>query len=118
VAATDLIGEQLAEFEGPLPHGFMADDDATRGQQLNRAEDSHQPTRRREQQMKQFKSAGQAQLFLSAHDQINNSSTSAAITSSTELPRPKHFRSGRNLSHGLVMNSHAHCHRLHPANLT
>ena len=38
----------------------------------NRAENSHQPTRRRERQMKQFKSPGQAQRFLSAHDQINN----------------------------------------------
>ena len=38
----------------------------------NRAENSHQPTRRRERQMTRFKSAGQAQRFLSAHDQINN----------------------------------------------
>ena len=38
----------------------------------NRAENSHQPTRRRERQMKRFKSAGQAQWFLAAHDQINN----------------------------------------------
>src|SRR3954465_14939424 len=38
----------------------------------NRAENSHQPTRRRERQMKRFKSAGQVQCFLSAHDQINN----------------------------------------------
>src|SRR3954467_10256480 len=38
----------------------------------NRAGNSHQPTRRRERQMKRFKSAGQAQRFLSAHDQINN----------------------------------------------
>src|SRR5215208_6445176 len=38
----------------------------------NRAENSHQPTRRRERQMKGFPSAGQAQRFLSAHDQINN----------------------------------------------
>src|SRR3954462_8578524 len=38
----------------------------------NRAENSHHPTRRRERQMKRFKSAGQAQRFLSAHDQINN----------------------------------------------
>src|SRR5688500_1522419 len=38
----------------------------------NRAENSHQPTRRRERQMKRFKSAGQAQQFLSAHDPINN----------------------------------------------
>ena len=38
----------------------------------NRAENSHQPTRRRERQMKRFKSPGQAQRFLSAHGQINN----------------------------------------------
>jgi len=38
----------------------------------NRAENSHQPTRRRERQMKRFKSAGQAQRFLSAHGRINN----------------------------------------------
>jgi putative transposase len=38
----------------------------------NRAENSHQPTRRRERQMKGFKSPGQAQRFLSAHDGINN----------------------------------------------
>ena len=38
----------------------------------NRAENSHQPTRRRERQMKRFKSAGQARRFLSAHDQLNN----------------------------------------------
>ena len=38
----------------------------------NRSEDSHQLTRRRERQMQRFKSAGQAQRFLSAHDGINN----------------------------------------------
>jgi putative transposase len=38
----------------------------------NRAENSHQPTRRRERQMKRFKSARHPQRFLSAHDQINN----------------------------------------------
>ena len=38
----------------------------------NRSEISHQPTRQRERQMKRFKSAGQAQRFLSAHDGINN----------------------------------------------
>src|SRR5215216_2297307 len=32
----------------------------------NQAENSHQPTRRRERQMKRFKSPGQAQRFLSA----------------------------------------------------
>ena len=38
----------------------------------NRAENLHQPTRKRERQVKRFKSAGQAQRFLSAHDGINN----------------------------------------------
>src|SRR3954453_21921045 len=38
----------------------------------NRAENSHQPTRQRERQMKRFKSAGQTQRFLSAHDGISN----------------------------------------------
>jgi putative transposase len=38
----------------------------------NRAENSHQPTRRRERQMKRFKSPGHAQRLLSAHDQISN----------------------------------------------
>jgi putative transposase len=38
----------------------------------NRAENSHQPTRRRERIMRRFKSAGQAQRFLSVHDQVAN----------------------------------------------
>ncbi|MHA7066222.1 IS6 family transposase [Azospirillum argentinense] len=38
----------------------------------NRAENSHQPTRRRERQMKRFKSARQVQRFLSIHDPIAN----------------------------------------------
>src|SRR5919108_109491 len=38
----------------------------------NRAENSHQPTRRRERQMKRFKSPRQAQRFLSVHAPINN----------------------------------------------
>jgi len=38
----------------------------------NRAENSHQPTRRRERIMKRFKSSRQVQRFLSTHDQIAN----------------------------------------------
>ena len=38
----------------------------------NRAENSHQPTRRRERVMKRFKSPRHAQKFLSVHDQIAN----------------------------------------------
>jgi len=38
----------------------------------NRAEVSHQPTRRRERQMQRFKSARHAQRFLSTHGRIHN----------------------------------------------
>ena len=38
----------------------------------NRAEVSHQPTRQRERQMRRFKSARQAQLFLSVHGVVLN----------------------------------------------
>jgi putative transposase len=38
----------------------------------NRAENSHQPVRRRERKMQRFKSAGSAQYFLSAHASIYN----------------------------------------------
>jgi hypothetical protein len=38
----------------------------------NRAENSHQPTRRRDRIMKRFKSARQAQQFLSVRDQVAN----------------------------------------------
>ena len=47
----------------------------------NRAENSHQPTSRRERIMKRFKSARQAQRFLSIHDQFANL---------FHLPRPDH----------------------------
>ncbi len=38
----------------------------------NLAEVSHQPTQQRERQMRRFKSAGQAQRFLSVHGVIPN----------------------------------------------
>jgi len=42
------------------------------GTQNNRAENSHQPTRRRERKMQRFKSSGSAQRFLSAHAAVFN----------------------------------------------
>jgi putative transposase len=38
----------------------------------NRAENSHQPTRRRERKMQRFKSARSAQKFLSTHAAVFN----------------------------------------------
>jgi putative transposase len=62
----------------------------------NRAENSHQPTRRRERIMKRFKSAGQAQRFLSF--MIRWQTSSAALPTPTlsiiALPALGPFRSG------------------------
>jgi putative transposase len=62
----------------------------------NRAENSHQPTRRRERVMKRFKSAGQAQRFLSVHDQVTNLFRPSANTNAADHRRPalRPFRSG------------------------
>ena len=56
----------------------------------NRAENSHQPTRRRERIMKRFKSARQAQRFLSIHDQLANL---------FHLPRPEHQTANARRAH-------------------
>jgi putative transposase len=55
----------------------------------NRAENSHQPTRRRERIMKRFKSAGQAQRFLSVHDQVANLFRRPANTSAADHRRTR-----------------------------
>ena len=46
----------------------------------NRAENLHQPTRRRERKMQRFKSPGSAQRFLSIHAAVQNTFTSSAIS--------------------------------------
>ena len=67
-----MITDKLASY-GAAKQEIMPGVEHRRHKGLNnRAENSHQPTRRRERQMKRFKSAGQAQRFLAAHDQINN----------------------------------------------
>jgi putative transposase len=67
-----LITDKLASY-GAAKREVMPGVEHRRHKGLNnRAENSHQPTRRRERQMKRFKSAGQAQRFLSTHDPINN----------------------------------------------
>jgi putative transposase len=66
-----MITDKLASY-GAAKREVMPGIEHRQHKGQNRAENSHQPTRRRERQMKQFKSAGQAQRFLSAHDQINN----------------------------------------------
>ena len=53
----------------------------------NRAENSHQPTRQRERQLRRFKSQGHAQRFLSAHGPINN-----LFRIGRHLLKAKHYR--------------------------
>ena len=67
-----MITDKLASY-GAAKRAVMPSVEHRKHKGLNnRVENSHQPTRRRERQMKRFKSAGQAQRFLSAHDGISN----------------------------------------------
>ena len=67
-----MITDKLASY-GAAKRAVMPSVEHRKHKGLNnRAENSHQPTRRRERQMKRFKLAGQAQRFLSAHDGISN----------------------------------------------
>jgi putative transposase len=67
-----MITDKLASYSAAKAN-VMPSVEHRRHKGLNNwAENSHQPTRQRERQMKRLKSAGQAQCFLAAHDQINN----------------------------------------------
>ena len=63
---------------------------STRQYENNRAEVSHQPTRQRERQMRRFKSAAHAQLFLSVHGLVQN-----LFRVGRQLVRAAHHRSLR-----------------------
>ena len=68
VVVTDKLKSYAAAKRESLPHV-----EHRQSKYLNnRAEVSHQPTRRRERQMQRFKSARHAQRFLSAHARIHN----------------------------------------------
>ncbi len=67
-----MITDKLAS-SGAAKRAVMPSVEHRKHKVLNRrAENSHQSTRRRERQMRRFKSPGQAQRFLSAHHGINN----------------------------------------------
>jgi putative transposase len=91
-----MITDELARYAGSK-RAVMAGLEHRHHRGLNnRAENSHQPTRQREHIMKRFKSAGQAQRFLSVHDQIAN--LSVLLQTPTPLiiavPALGAFRSG------------------------
>ena len=65
---TDKLGSYGAAHRSVMP----SVEHDTRRYANNRAEVSHQPTRQRERQMRKFKSAAQAQRFLSVHGVVLN----------------------------------------------
>jgi putative transposase len=65
-----LVTDQLASY-GVAHRELMASVEHRRSRYLNRAENSHQPTRQRERAMKRFKSVQHAQRFLSAFSGIS-----------------------------------------------
>jgi putative transposase len=65
---TDALGSYRAAHRSVMP----TVEHVTARYANNRAEVSHQPTRQRERQMRGFKSAAQAQQFLSVHGVVRN----------------------------------------------
>jgi putative transposase len=62
-----LITDELRSYAAAASHLGIAKRHERGRWRNNRAENSHQPTRRRERKMLGFKSAGSAQRFLSVH---------------------------------------------------
>ena len=67
-----LVTDKLKSYGSAHRNVMPSVDHHTARYENNRAEVSHQPTRQRERQMRGFKSAGQAQRFLSVHGVIRN----------------------------------------------
>ena len=65
-----IVTDKLASY-GPAHRVVMPSVQHRQSTYLNRAENSHQPTRQRERAMKRFTSPGHAQRFLSAFSGIS-----------------------------------------------
>ena len=67
-----LVTDKLKSYGAAHRMTMPGVDHSTARYENNRAEVSHQPTRQRERSMRAFKSAGQAQRFLSVHGVVLN----------------------------------------------
>ena len=67
-----IVTDRLRSYGAALRDLGLADRHVAGGRSNNRAEVSHQPTRRRERQQIRFRSPGSAQRFLSSHAAISN----------------------------------------------
>jgi transposase-like protein len=71
-APTAIVTDKLGSYGAALRESGLSRRHETGGRKNNRAENSHQPVRRREHKMQRFKSPGSAQRFLSIHAAIYN----------------------------------------------
>jgi putative transposase len=85
-----LITDDLRSY-GAAAHDLGIDSHHQRGRwKNNRAENSHQPTRRRERKMQRFKSQGSPQKFLSTHAAIYNTFNAQRHLTSAQTHRIFH----------------------------
>jgi putative transposase len=68
----EIVADMLGSYSEALRKLGLAHFHVTGGRLNNRAEVSHQPTRRRERRLGRFKSPGSMSRFLSVHDAIYN----------------------------------------------
>ena len=69
---SSIVTDKLRSYSAALRDLGLSRRHETGGRKNNRAENSHQPVRRRERKMQRFKSAGSAQRFLSVHAAVYN----------------------------------------------
>jgi len=67
-----IVTDKLPSYGAALRELGFSRKHVTGRRKNNRAENSHQPVRRRERKMQRFKSAGAAQRFLSIHAAVYN----------------------------------------------
>jgi|ETNmetMinimDraft_16_1059900.scaffolds.fasta_scaffold91803_1 transposase-like protein len=72
VSPTVIVTDKLPSYRAALRELGLSSRHETGGRKNNRAENSHQPVRRREHKMQRFKSPGSAQRFLPIHAAIYN----------------------------------------------
>lgn len=69
---SSVVTDKLRSYAAALRELGLSSKHETGGRKNNRAENSHQPVRRRERVMQRFKSPGSAQRFLSVHAAVYN----------------------------------------------